>query len=345
MAKPISISNSKQIFSKIQSVLDKSALSYKNVLLRGESGVGKTHMIMDIAKKHDMKLKYFSASTLDPFADLVGIPSPNSDRTNIQYLRSSDINEAEFMFFDELNRAHKRVTNAVFEIIQFGTINGEKLGNLKMVWAAVNPWDTEGYHTEELDIALLGRFHFKIDIPYNVSFNYFENKYNKKIAQIAYDWWQELSDNAKASFSPRLLDYAIDAIINDEPYEYVTPFDTTLINLKDLNKKIQLATISIDVELLKKDIDNYIQILNSHEMSSDEYVNISKTLINIESPKEIASLINLVLTLSPEYFMKIVQRNNSFSYKELRNELMEQYSVKEFIEYEKKIQDKIWGDN
>ena len=42
---------------------------------------------------------------------------------------------------DEFSRAHKKVRNAVMELIQFKSINGRKFKNLKIVWAAINPDD------------------------------------------------------------------------------------------------------------------------------------------------------------------------------------------------------------
>jgi len=46
-----------------------------NVLFKGKHGVGKTSMIIDAFNRNNLKWKYFSASTLDPFADFCGIPA------------------------------------------------------------------------------------------------------------------------------------------------------------------------------------------------------------------------------------------------------------------------------
>ena len=43
--------------------------------------------------------------------------------------------EVEAIFMDEFSR-HKKVRNAVMELIQFKSINGRKFKNLKIVWAA-----------------------------------------------------------------------------------------------------------------------------------------------------------------------------------------------------------------
>jgi len=52
------------------------------------------------------------------------------------------------LFFDELNRAHPKVLNAVFELVQFRSINGDKLPRLQCVIAAINP-PGAGYHVQE----------------------------------------------------------------------------------------------------------------------------------------------------------------------------------------------------
>ena len=50
----------------------------QNVLFVGKHGVGKTAMIKSCFERHDLVLGetflYFSASTLDPWVDLVGVP-------------------------------------------------------------------------------------------------------------------------------------------------------------------------------------------------------------------------------------------------------------------------------
>ena len=119
-----------------------------NVLLIGYHGVGKTQMALEEAKSLGLNMKYYSSPTLDPWPDLVGIPVPvdiegdsKSGDKQLQFIRPADVEDAEIMFFDELNRAHPKVINAVLEAIQFHSINGKPLPRLKMVWAAINPPD------------------------------------------------------------------------------------------------------------------------------------------------------------------------------------------------------------
>ena len=88
-----------------------------NGLLYGDHGVGKTQLIRDIANSLGLKLKYYSAATLDPYSDVVGIPVPVDNIANdgvthkqLQFIRPHDIDEAEIVFFDEFNRCSSENT-------------------------------------------------------------------------------------------------------------------------------------------------------------------------------------------------------------------------------------------
>jgi len=336
-----SIADSKKQFKIIKSVLESAATFNLNVLLRGESGVGKTHMIMDICKQRDMKLKYFSASTLDPFADLIGIPVPKGD--HVEYFRLEEINSAEFMFFDELNRSHKKVMNAVLEIIQFKTLNGDVLPNLRMVWAAINPWEQEGYQTEVLDLALQGRFHFNIDVPYNISYDYFAEKYNDDVAKAAYDWWWNLSDTLRLKFQPRRLDYTIEAMIQNLDYEFTKPFDNVgyvEVPLNNLKKVIELSLATVKLTDILKDTKKYIKIAESGDVKDDKYVDLVRALTNIHNdPKTVIKVLEIVSVLPADYLYKIIFRDNDYS--QIRNELYTSYGIEELIKWDKTIQQKI----
>lgn len=167
-----------------------------NVMLIGLHGVGKTEEILRLVKARGLKLKYYSCSTLDPYTDLVGVPVPVKDpETGQEYLkmiRPREVDEAEFIFFDEFNRADPKVHNAIFEIIQFGSINGEKLPNLKCVWAAMNP-PGDDYKVEELDPALIDRFDVFVECNPAPSVQYMTNDAGlpKPIAQALYTWWKD----------------------------------------------------------------------------------------------------------------------------------------------------------
>src|SRR5579862_8258869 len=113
-----------------------------NVMLKGHAGVGKTEVIKHVFR--DLKWKYFSASTMDPWVDLIGVPRTHVDKQLgdvLDLVRPRFVveNQIEAIFLDELNRAPEKVLNALMELIQFRSINGFKFTNLKMIWIAINP--------------------------------------------------------------------------------------------------------------------------------------------------------------------------------------------------------------
>lgn len=51
----------------------------KNVLFVGKHGVGKTAMVKDAFERHNLNWRYFSASTMDPWVDFIGVPREKTE--------------------------------------------------------------------------------------------------------------------------------------------------------------------------------------------------------------------------------------------------------------------------
>ena len=200
-----------------------------NVMLIGKHGVGKTAMIKEVFEKHGLNWQYFSASTIDPWVDLIGVPKESVDEDGNTFLdivrpKALAMDEVEAIFLDEYNRAPKKVRNAAMELIQFGSINGKKLGKLKMVWVAINPDDDEEttYDVEVLDEAQKDRFQIQLPIDYKPNKHYFKEKYGG-IGVCAVKWWNDQKQEAKDLVSPRRLDYACQVYIAKGDVRYVFP--------------------------------------------------------------------------------------------------------------------------
>lgn len=195
-------------------ILESAALSGKNVLLISTHGVGKTMGISSVFNKvfGVGSWKYFSASTLDPYVDLIGVPAPvhhPDGSVELKFARSVDLTSAKAIVFDEINRAHPKTLNAILEITQFRSINGVPLPNLKVVWAACNPVEA-GYYTDRLDVALEDRFHLKIEIEPSVSAEYLISRgFGQNVADQACAWWNSLSPDNKKKCPPRRLEYVL----------------------------------------------------------------------------------------------------------------------------------------
>ena len=212
-----------------------------NVLIEGPHGVGKTEMIKEIFGKNNINYKYFSAPTMDPFTEMVGVPRASQpDANGEQFLEmilpkgfADDTIEA--LFFDEFNRAPDKITNAVMELMQFKSINGRKFNNLKFIWAAINPYDeNETYAVNQLDAAVRDRFHVQLAVRQDyIESKYFTKKYGP-LSNVFIAWWKE-NENYK-HVSPRRLDYAISAYNNDIDITYLLPVKA---NVKDLQTRIK----------------------------------------------------------------------------------------------------------
>jgi len=190
----------------------------KNVLFIGKKGVGKTSIVTALWKDSGLKYKFFSAATMDPWVDFIGVPREQEGKNGERYLelirpREFQDDSIEALFFDEFNRAPKKIRNAVMELIQFKSINGKKFNNLKVVWAAINPEDDEDeeYDVEPLDPAQKDRFHIQVPLKYEPSQPYFVHKYGPETAEAAITWWKTIKDPAVLNeVSPRRLDYALE---------------------------------------------------------------------------------------------------------------------------------------
>jgi hypothetical protein len=190
----------------------------RNVLFVGRHGCGKTAKIQSCFEKNGLILGetflYFSASTLDPWVDLIGVPKEKTEDgiTYLELIRPKALaaGKVEAIFFDEFNRSPKKVRNAVMELVQFRSINGLKFPNLKCIWAAINPEEDDVYDVEKIDPAQKDRFHIIKEIEYAPNRNWFIETYGHDTATAAIEWWNDLPDEEKDKISPRRLAYALD---------------------------------------------------------------------------------------------------------------------------------------
>lgn len=205
-----------------------------NVLFVGHAGVGKTSIVTAAFKRNNLNHRYFSASTMDPWVDLVGVPKERIDEDGNAYLdliRPRGLDQVEAIFFDEFNRSNKKVRNACMELLQFKTINGRPFPNLKIIWAAINPDEDDTYDVEKLDPAQKDRFQIYVDIPYKADRVYFASKYGQETSRSAISWWEELPDEVRQVVSPRRLDYALDVFSKNGDIRFVLPEESNVSKL------------------------------------------------------------------------------------------------------------------
>lgn len=145
-------------------------------LLIGPHGTGKSQLIEALSQALLLKFRHYNASLLN-YDDLIGIPMPNDDGTELHFIKSEGtIWGAEFVFLDEISRCRADLQNKLFPIIHERKVVGIKLENLRHRWAAMNPPAPEELEavansahyymgSEPLDPALTDRFYFIIKVP------------------------------------------------------------------------------------------------------------------------------------------------------------------------------------
>lgn len=255
--------------------LKKYAHAGVNVLLTGTHGVGKTAMVKevfgDVFGEQFVKWRYFSASTLDPWVDFIGVPKNYTNASGKEVIgiippdHFTGEEEIEALFFDEINRAEEKTLNALMELIQFRSINGRKFPNLKCVWAAENPANDEDnkYMVEELDPAQRDRFNIQLVIPNKIPRTYFVKKYGKEATDIASEWWKKYKDD----ISPRRLEMMLDG--NSVGFNLSHYVDSTKINVKSLQDNLEIV----------KDMDTVKSIMKSND---PEKIREFLTIANID---------------------------------------------------------------
>lgn len=247
-----------------QRKLDLYVVNNFNVLFEGQRGVGKTSIISSTFEKAGLRVKYFSAPTMDPWTDLVGVPSTIVRDDGKEVLRLIPPEEFaddkyDVIFIDELNRAPKKVMNALMELMQFKTINGKKY-NIKMIWAAINPHtEDEEYHVEPLDPAVKDRFHIHVNIPYEVDVDFFKKEHGQ-IGEIFCNWWDNQPEEIQKEISPRRL------------------FEATKFHLSggDLADMIRVG----NTQKLKEDLKGATQLIILEKDFNSKIVGASKGILN-----------------------------------------------------------------
>jgi hypothetical protein len=267
-----------------------------NVLLIGDAGVGKTAVIKQVFESMNFSYMYFSAATMDPWVDFVGVPKEVEDADGNKYLdlirpKQFAFDTVDAIFMDEYNRAAPKVRNSTMELIQFKSINGKKYNRLKMVWAAINPYseDDNKYNVEELDPAQLDRFDFHIEIPYKINMEYFTLKY-PTIARPSAEWWNALPAEQKKIVSPRRLDKALQTFTEGGDLSWVIPKGVNVsqlaISLKygcyqDRLKEVFESKNEADIKKLVND-KNTLSDFVKHIVKNKDYCNFFLPFVSDE---------------------------------------------------------------
>lgn len=310
-----------------------------NVLLDGPHGQGKSSCIRAVATELGLSVKYFSASTLDPFADLVGIPVPveHDGKRCLVYHQSQELLKAEILVFDELNRAHPKVLNAVFEIIQFRQVNGTALPRLRAVIAAMNPPDGS-YQVQELDPALVDRFHLHVSVRLGPDDAWFKTTFGEKLGGALLDWYRtDLDQTQQAAVSPRRLEYIGRAVekgmdpAHAQPPKVKLPLHLLRLRLKEaetpiLNIENFVRNADRFADLVGQDLNVAVRFAELLPMMKPSQKNAVK-LVLLALPSEIlAKLLGqqpFVFTKTEEAVRNLEGAANAQAFRALLDELLQ----------------------
>lgn len=131
-----------------------------SILMRGETGIGKSQLVRQLAVHWGFKPEDVIDRRLAQMSegDMVGLPSTdgNVTRFNPPDWYKKACNAPCVLFLDELNRAAPEVMQAAFQVVLDRELNGWQLHPGTRVLSAVNVGSN--YVVNEMDPALLRRF-------------------------------------------------------------------------------------------------------------------------------------------------------------------------------------------
>ena len=135
--------------------------------MRGETGIGKSHIVHQVAKELGLPVIDRRLSQMTE-GDLLGLPSIDDSTTkfNPPDWFHMACQKPVLLFLDEMNRATRELQQGAFQLVLDRELNGFKLHPETRVMAAVNVGGK--YAVNEMDAALLRRF-FVIDLQPDVN--------------------------------------------------------------------------------------------------------------------------------------------------------------------------------
>lgn len=126
------------------------------VLLEGPTGIGKSELVGQVARKLGIAHTVLDLSLLEP-PDLVGLPTIEEGRTHYALPRFLPRDGAGILMLEELNRAERYIQQPALQLLTARSLHEYVLPEGWVCFAAINP-ETGDYQVTPLDAALRARF-------------------------------------------------------------------------------------------------------------------------------------------------------------------------------------------
>ena len=147
-------------FATFSQIVNHVTAVRKPVLLRGRHGIGKSTVVYQYAEQQKMEVVERRASQMTE-GDLVGLPSIEADSTRFNppdWFKAA-CDRPVVLFLDEVDRATLEVRQGIFELTDSRKLNGHKLHDDTLIFAAVNGGEHGAqYQVGEMDPAELDRW-------------------------------------------------------------------------------------------------------------------------------------------------------------------------------------------
>jgi hypothetical protein len=141
---------------RVEAILELAYRARRPVLLEGPTGIGKSELVAQVARKLGIACTVLDLSLLEP-PDLVGLPVIEEGRTRYALPRFLPREGAGILMLEELNRAERYIQQPALQLLTARALHEYVLPEGWACFAAINP-ETGDYQVTPLDAALRARF-------------------------------------------------------------------------------------------------------------------------------------------------------------------------------------------
>jgi MoxR-like ATPase len=152
----ISSAETLPIGPRVEAILEVAYRARRPVLLEGPTGIGKSELVGQVARKLGIAHTVLDLSLLEP-PDLVGLPVIEDGRTRYALPHFLPREGAGILMLEELNRAERYIQQPALQLLTARTLHEYALPEGWACFAAINP-ESGDYQVTPLDTALRARF-------------------------------------------------------------------------------------------------------------------------------------------------------------------------------------------